>query len=74
MPELVSIEEKISYSLPEISEAVKTLLNTGKDLTIWALYGAMGSGKTTFTKSLMVELGSELAREDICAWGRGDKA
>jgi len=58
MPELVSTEEKISYSLPKISEAVKTLFAIGKDLKIWTLYGPMGSGKTTFTKALMTELGS----------------
>jgi tRNA threonylcarbamoyladenosine biosynthesis protein TsaE len=58
MPELVSTGERISYSLAQINEAAKRLLNAGKGTNVWALYGPMGSGKTTLTKALMMELGS----------------
>ena len=58
MSELVSTDEKISYSLAQISEAVLELLNAGKGTNVWALHGAMGSGKTTITKALLNQLGS----------------
>ncbi|MBI1769266.1 MAG: tRNA (adenosine(37)-N6)-threonylcarbamoyltransferase complex ATPase subunit type 1 TsaE [Bacteroidetes bacterium] len=58
MPELVSTDEKISYSLEQIHEAARKLLNAGKGTNVWALHGPMGSGKTTLTKTLLIELGS----------------
>src|SRR5258708_17576564 len=58
MSELVSTDEKISYSLAQISEAAMELLKAGKDTNVWALHGAMGSGKTTITKALLNQLGS----------------
>jgi len=58
MPELVSTEERISYSLAQIHETAKKLLNEGKNLNVWALHGAMGSGKTTLTKAIIDEMGS----------------
>lgn len=58
MPELVFTEEHISYSLAQIHETAKRLLNEGKDFNVWALHGAMGSGKTTLTKAIIDELGS----------------
>lgn len=58
MPELVSMEEKVSYSLAQINDAASELLNAGKGLNVWALHGAMGSGKTTLTKALLNRLGS----------------
>lgn len=59
MPELVSTEEHISYSLSQIHETAKKLLSEGKDFTVWTLHGAMGSGKTTLTKAIIDELGSK---------------
>jgi len=60
MPDLVSTEERISYSLAQIHETVKKLLNEAKvkDFNVWALFGAMGSGKTTLTKAIIDVLGS----------------
>jgi len=58
MPELVSTEERISYSLAQINEAATTLLKAGRRTNVWALHGPMGSGKTTLTKALLMELGS----------------
>ncbi|HTH54710.1 MAG TPA: tRNA (adenosine(37)-N6)-threonylcarbamoyltransferase complex ATPase subunit type 1 TsaE [Cyclobacteriaceae bacterium] len=58
MPELVSTEKRISYSLSQIHETAKKLLGEGKDFNVWALHGAMGSGKTTLTKAIIDELGS----------------
>jgi tRNA threonylcarbamoyladenosine biosynthesis protein TsaE len=59
MSELVSTDEKISYSLAQINAAAKKLLNAGKDVNVWALHGLMGSGKTTLAKALLMELGSQ---------------
>jgi tRNA threonylcarbamoyladenosine biosynthesis protein TsaE len=58
MPELVSTDKKISYSLEQIHEAAKKLLQEGKNTKVWALHGSMGSGKTTLTKAILHELGS----------------
>jgi tRNA threonylcarbamoyladenosine biosynthesis protein TsaE len=58
MPELVSTEERVSYTLLQIHETAKKLLNEGKNFNVWALHGAMGSGKTTLTKAIIDELGS----------------
>src|ERR1041385_1407308 len=58
MPELISTEEKFSFSLEEISQAAQKLLMAGENQWVWALHGPMGSGKTTLTKALMLALGS----------------
>ncbi len=58
MSELVSTEERISYSLAQINEAATKLLKAGRGTNVWALHGPMGSGKTTLTKALLMELGS----------------
>jgi tRNA threonylcarbamoyladenosine biosynthesis protein TsaE len=58
MPELVSTEEQISYSLTHIHKAAKMLLSQGKGMNVWALHGPMGSGKTTLTKAILADLGS----------------
>lgn len=41
-----------------LSEAAKQLLNAIGDSKIFALYGTMGAGKTTFVKALCKELGA----------------
>ncbi|GHM98940.1 tRNA (adenosine(37)-N6)-threonylcarbamoyltransferase complex ATPase subunit type 1 TsaE [Cytophagales bacterium WSM2-2] len=61
MPDLVSTGEKLTFSLARINEAAKRLLEVGESLNVWALYGPMGSGKTTLTKALVSELGSHEA-------------
>jgi tRNA threonylcarbamoyladenosine biosynthesis protein TsaE len=57
MPELVSADQGIAFSQQEISEVAKKLLKAGKGLSVWALHGAMGAGKTTLVKALVAELG-----------------
>jgi len=44
--------------LNALQEAAKLLLNTFPEDRIFALYGAMGAGKTTFIKAICHELGS----------------
>src|SRR5690348_13689767 len=61
MPELVSADQGIAFSLREISEAAKKLLKAGKGLSVWALHGEMGSGKTTLVKAVVEELGVQEA-------------
>ena len=58
MPEVVSTEASITFSLAQIQEAVKKLLKEGKGSSVWALHGPMGSGKTTLTKAIIIEMGS----------------
>jgi len=58
MPEVVSTEASITFSLAQIQEAAKRLLKEGKRSTVWALHGPMGSGKTTLTKAIVNEMGS----------------
>ena len=57
MPELVSADQEIAFSQPEISEVAKKLLKAGNGLSVWALHGAMGAGKTTLVKAVAAELG-----------------
>jgi tRNA threonylcarbamoyladenosine biosynthesis protein TsaE len=57
MPELVSADRGIAFSLHEISKVAKKLLYAGGDCSVWALNGAMGAGKTTLVKALVAELG-----------------
>ena len=46
-------------SLDQISESARTFIAQMGDHTIFAFYGKMGSGKTTFIKALCEELGVE---------------
>ncbi|HCW06459.1 MAG TPA: tRNA (adenosine(37)-N6)-threonylcarbamoyltransferase complex ATPase subunit type 1 TsaE [Cytophagales bacterium] len=59
MSEVVSTEEKITFSLPQIKEAAKKLLSAADGLSVWTLYAPMGAGKTTLTKAIVEVLGSE---------------
>ncbi|MBS1950388.1 MAG: tRNA threonylcarbamoyladenosine biosynthesis protein TsaE [Cytophagales bacterium] len=58
MAETEQVTDRITYSLEAIRDAAKHLLTAGRSATVWALYGAMGSGKTTLVKALMQELGT----------------
>ena len=44
-------------SLDQIREAAKTFIGAMGDNTVFAFYGKMGAGKTTFIKALCEELG-----------------
>ena len=57
MPELVSEGQGIAFSRLEINNIASKLLTAGKGLSVWALYGAMGAGKTTLVKSVVASLG-----------------
>lgn len=57
MPELVSADQEIAFPQHEISEVARKLLKAANGLSVWALHGAMGAGKTTLVKALVAELG-----------------
>ena len=57
MPDVVSADEGIVFSQREISEVAKKLIKEGNDLSVWALHGEMGAGKTTLVKALVKGLG-----------------
>ena len=44
-------------SLDQLQEAAREFINNMGDNTVFALYGKMGVGKTTFVKTLCEELG-----------------
>lgn len=46
-------------SLAEINEAARTFVENMGDATVFAFYGKMGAGKTTFIKAICEELGVE---------------
>ena len=46
-------------SLDQISESARTFIAQMGDHTIFAFYGKMGAGKTTFIKAICTELGVE---------------
>lgn len=45
--------------LTKIREAARTFINAMGDHTVFAFYGEMGAGKTTFIKAICEELGVE---------------
>jgi len=45
-----------SYSISDLAEAATILLNTFKSNTVFAFYGQMGAGKTTFIKEICKQL------------------
>lgn len=45
-----------SYSISDLPEAATILLNTFKNSTVFAFYGQMGAGKTTFIKEICKQL------------------
>ena len=53
---IFSMEIKIN-SLDNIREAAKQFIAAMEDNTVFALYGKMGAGKTTFIKAICAELG-----------------
>lgn len=52
------MEIKIN-SLADINEAAKTFIDNMGDSKVFAFYGKMGAGKTTFVKAVCEELGVE---------------
>ncbi|MDR1779946.1 MAG: tRNA (adenosine(37)-N6)-threonylcarbamoyltransferase complex ATPase subunit type 1 TsaE [Tannerella sp.] len=51
------MEKILIPNLQSIREAARTFINAMGDSTVFALYGAMGAGKTTFIKAVCEELG-----------------
>jgi tRNA threonylcarbamoyladenosine biosynthesis protein TsaE len=45
-----------SFTLGQLSQAASKLIKTYPDKRVFAVYGAMGAGKTTFIKSVCKEL------------------
>lgn len=46
-------------SLADIQEAAKTFVSQNKERSVFAFYGKMGAGKTTFIKAICESLGVE---------------
>lgn len=57
MPDVVSEDKGIAFSLHEIHEVAKKLVALGEGRTVWALFGPMGAGKTTLVKALVAKRG-----------------
>lgn len=49
----------IKYSLDNISEAAQQFISQMDNNTLFAFYGSMGAGKTTFIKAVCEQLGVE---------------
>jgi tRNA threonylcarbamoyladenosine biosynthesis protein TsaE len=57
MSEVVSADQEIEFLQREISEVAQKLIKAGNGLSVWALHGEMGAGKTTLVKALVATLG-----------------
>jgi tRNA threonylcarbamoyladenosine biosynthesis protein TsaE len=57
MPDVAAADQGIAFSQFEISEVAKKLIKEGNGLSVWALHGEMGAGKTTLIKALVAALG-----------------
>jgi len=53
MPEVVSEDKGITFSLHDIHDVAKELMKRGEGRRVWALFGPMGAGKTTLVKALV---------------------
>ena len=54
---LIGLHMEFTFSLTEISETAGKLFEAAKDKKVWAFYGQMGAGKTTFIHALCELLG-----------------
>jgi len=43
---------ELAYGLTELNKAAQSVLEAGKNYPVWAFYGDMGAGKTTFIHEL----------------------
>jgi tRNA threonylcarbamoyladenosine biosynthesis protein TsaE len=48
---------KVSFTINNISKACKAVWDAGKSKKVWAFYGEMGAGKTTFIHHLCELIG-----------------
>lgn len=47
----------ITFSLRDISDVAKQVIEAGKDFRVWTFTGQMGAGKTTLIKQICIEKG-----------------
>ncbi|MGI8635416.1 MAG: tRNA (adenosine(37)-N6)-threonylcarbamoyltransferase complex ATPase subunit type 1 TsaE [Segetibacter sp.] len=47
----------LSFTLPQLGQAVEQVFDYAKDKKVWAIHGEMGVGKTTFIHALCEYLG-----------------
>src|SRR5689334_2608661 len=49
--------QQISYDLNSLPQIATSLIEEGKDLSIWLFFGDLGAGKTTLIKEICLQLG-----------------